>query len=162
MTRDLAQVLVVPGRLDALEQPWLGLLVIPADPEPIAVGRLGTDNWDDPKRSVERSPRSRRFSFGAGGIVRHARRPARVMKLPAPNRFTVSRDKSDRAGRAASSPTTRPCRLARCRTRRIAPRGAPARSVIERDEKADGVDRLLLVPVDKPGLGQPDRRRHRR
>jgi len=41
MTGELAQVLIVPGRLDAAETPRLRGGVIPADPEPVAVGRLG-------------------------------------------------------------------------------------------------------------------------
>jgi len=43
VARDLPQVLIVPGRLDALEQPWFGRVVIPADPEPVAVGGFGAE-----------------------------------------------------------------------------------------------------------------------
>jgi hypothetical protein len=41
VTRELAQVLVIPGRLDAAEDPRSRRGVIPADTEPVAVGRLG-------------------------------------------------------------------------------------------------------------------------
>ena len=43
VTGELAQVLVVPGRLDAVEHARLGLLVVPADPKAVTVGRLRTE-----------------------------------------------------------------------------------------------------------------------
>jgi hypothetical protein len=43
MAGNLAQVPVVPGGLDAVEHARCGSVVIPADPEPVAVGRLGTE-----------------------------------------------------------------------------------------------------------------------
>jgi len=43
VTRELAQVLVIPRRLDAAKDPWGRRGVIPADAEPIAVGRLGPE-----------------------------------------------------------------------------------------------------------------------
>jgi hypothetical protein len=42
VTGELAQVLVIPGRLDAAEDPGNRRGVIPADAEPVAVGRLGS------------------------------------------------------------------------------------------------------------------------
>jgi len=41
VTGKLAQVAVVPGRLDALEDAGLVALPVPADAEAVAVGRLG-------------------------------------------------------------------------------------------------------------------------
>ena len=38
---ELAEVLVVPGGVDALEDRRLGALAVPADPEPVAVGGRG-------------------------------------------------------------------------------------------------------------------------
>jgi hypothetical protein len=40
---ELAQVLVIPGRLDAAEHPGDRAGVVPADAEPVAVGRLGPE-----------------------------------------------------------------------------------------------------------------------
>ena len=43
VTRELAQVLVIPGRPDAAEHPGHGRGVIPADAESVAVGRLSPE-----------------------------------------------------------------------------------------------------------------------
>jgi hypothetical protein len=43
VTRDLAQVLVIPGRLDAPEHPGGRRGVVPADAKAFAVGRLGAE-----------------------------------------------------------------------------------------------------------------------
>jgi hypothetical protein len=43
VAREFAEVLVVPSRLDALEQAGLGLIVVPPDPESVAIGGLGAE-----------------------------------------------------------------------------------------------------------------------
>jgi hypothetical protein len=43
VTRDLAQVLVIPGRPDTPEHPGGQRVVIPADAQAVAVGRLGAE-----------------------------------------------------------------------------------------------------------------------
>ena len=43
MRRELPEILVVPGGLDAVKHTRGRLIVIPADPEPVAVGRLGAE-----------------------------------------------------------------------------------------------------------------------
>jgi hypothetical protein len=78
MTRKLAEVLVVLGRLDAVEHARLGHRVVPADAESIAVRRLGSQRrvqtLIDQRTSCESSSAARSAATAALGRTDQRRR----------------------------------------------------------------------------------------
>src|SRR4029453_5114286 len=81
---EIPKVPVVPGRLDTVEDPWRVAHAVPADPEPVAVGRLRTEPGvealvdqrmlrlqgqflDQPRKAGVGKPAAHRRPFASGG-----------------------------------------------------------------------------------------------
>jgi hypothetical protein len=97
VTRQLAQVLVVPGRLDAAEHPRDRAGVIPADAEPVAVGRLGPE----PRMQALVD---QRLDRGVQHLRKQDRR-ARVSQPAAHASLLISRGPPRRAARSSRLPS---------------------------------------------------------